>query len=50
MGDSDLDLRIWRGDAKGGELVSYRVPVTEGMVVLDEMCIRDSRSSATKPG
>jgi succinate dehydrogenase / fumarate reductase, iron-sulfur subunit len=35
MGDSDLDLRIWRGDAKGGELVSYRVPVTEGMVVLD---------------
>jgi succinate dehydrogenase / fumarate reductase iron-sulfur subunit len=35
MADSDLDLRIWRGDAKGGELVSYRVPVTEGMVVLD---------------
>jgi succinate dehydrogenase / fumarate reductase iron-sulfur subunit len=35
MGGSDLDLRIWRGDAKGGELVSYRVPVTEGMVVLD---------------
>jgi succinate dehydrogenase iron-sulfur subunit len=32
---SDLDLRIWRGDATGGELVSYRVPVREGMVVLD---------------
>jgi succinate dehydrogenase / fumarate reductase, iron-sulfur subunit len=32
---SDLDLRIWRGDAAGGELVSYRVPVREGMVVLD---------------
>jgi succinate dehydrogenase / fumarate reductase, iron-sulfur subunit len=31
----DLDLKIWRGDAKGGELVSYRVPVREGMVVLD---------------
>jgi succinate dehydrogenase / fumarate reductase iron-sulfur subunit len=30
-----LDLNIWRGDAKGGELVSYRVPVREGMVVLD---------------
>jgi succinate dehydrogenase / fumarate reductase iron-sulfur subunit len=30
-----LDLKIWRGDAKGGELVSYRVPVREGMVVLD---------------
>src|SRR5450631_579593 len=32
---TSLDLKIWRGDAKGGELVSYRVPVREGMVVLD---------------
>jgi succinate dehydrogenase iron-sulfur subunit len=32
---SNLDLEIWRGDASGGELVSYRVPVREGMVVLD---------------
>ena len=32
---SNLDLKIWRGDAKGGELISYRVPVREGMVVLD---------------
>ena len=32
---SDLDLRIWRGDATAGELVSYRVPIREGMVVLD---------------
>jgi succinate dehydrogenase iron-sulfur subunit len=32
---SNLDLKIWRGNAKGGELVSYRVPVREGMVVLD---------------
>ncbi|HZQ50003.1 MAG TPA: succinate dehydrogenase/fumarate reductase iron-sulfur subunit [Candidatus Dormibacteraeota bacterium] len=32
---SDLDLKIWRGDANAGELVSYRVPVREGMVVLD---------------
>jgi succinate dehydrogenase / fumarate reductase iron-sulfur subunit len=32
---SNLDLRIWRGDAKGGEPVTYRVPVREGMVVLD---------------
>jgi succinate dehydrogenase / fumarate reductase, iron-sulfur subunit len=30
-----LELKIWRGDAKSGELVSYRVPVREGMVVLD---------------
>src|ERR1700694_6359153 len=29
------DLKIWRGGAEGGELVSYRVPVREGMVVLD---------------
>jgi succinate dehydrogenase iron-sulfur subunit len=32
---SDLDLGIWRGDASGGDLVHYRVPVREGMVVLD---------------
>ena len=32
---TSLELKIWRGDAKGGELVSYRVPVREGMVVLD---------------
>ena len=30
-----IDLNIWRGDATGGELASYRVPVREGMVVLD---------------
>ncbi|GIW72340.1 MAG: putative succinate dehydrogenase, iron-sulfur subunit [Planctomycetota bacterium] len=28
-------LRIWRGDASGGQFVSYRTPVEEGMVVLD---------------
>src|SRR5487761_826313 len=32
---SNLDLKIWRGDANSGELVSYRVPGREGMVVLD---------------
>ena len=32
---SDLDLKIWRGDASGGDYVNYRVPVREGMVVLD---------------
>ena len=31
----NFDLKIWRGDPKGGELVSYQVPVREGMVVLD---------------
>ena len=28
-------FRIWRGDAKGGELVDYPTEVSEGMVVLD---------------
>src|SRR6202049_3991672 len=35
METANLDLKIWRGDATGGELVSYRVPMREGMVVLD---------------
>ena len=29
----NVELKIWRGDANGGELVSYRVPAQEGMVV-----------------
>ena len=31
----DLKLRIWRGDATGGELKDYTVPVEDGEVVLD---------------
>ena len=31
----NLRLNIWRGDASGGEMVGYDVPVQEGMVVLD---------------
>jgi succinate dehydrogenase / fumarate reductase iron-sulfur subunit len=31
----DLKLRIWRGDATGGDLVDFTVPVDEGEVVLD---------------
>ncbi len=30
-----VTLRVFRGDAEGGKLVSYEVPVTPGMVVLD---------------
>ena len=30
-----VTLRVWRGDASGGDLVDFRVPVREGMVVLD---------------
>jgi succinate dehydrogenase / fumarate reductase iron-sulfur subunit len=35
MESANIDLKVWRGDSKGGELVQYRVPVREGMVVLD---------------
>ncbi|MBV9098835.1 MAG: succinate dehydrogenase/fumarate reductase iron-sulfur subunit [Frankiaceae bacterium] len=31
----DLNLRVWRGDASGGDFTSYSVPVEEGEVVLD---------------
>jgi succinate dehydrogenase / fumarate reductase iron-sulfur subunit len=31
----DLKMRIWRGDASGGELTDYSVPVEDGEVVLD---------------
>src|SRR5258707_745222 len=33
--NGSIKLRIWRGDASGGDLVAYDVPVQEGMVVLD---------------
>src|SRR5262249_34388672 len=32
---SNVDVSVFRGDAGGGEMVTYRVPVREGMVVLD---------------
>ena len=28
-------MRIWRGDASGGEFKEYETELTEGMVVLD---------------
>jgi succinate dehydrogenase / fumarate reductase iron-sulfur subunit len=31
----DLKMRIWRGDANGGGLTDYTVPVEDGEVVLD---------------
>src|SRR6478672_1635984 len=31
----DLNMRVWRGDASGGDFTSYTVPVEEGEVVLD---------------
>jgi succinate dehydrogenase / fumarate reductase iron-sulfur subunit len=32
---ANIRLNVFRGDARGGEMVEYRVPVREGMVVLD---------------
>lgn len=32
---SERTFRVWRGDASGGEFVTYRTEVDEGMVVLD---------------
>ena len=34
-GRYDATFRIWRGDAAGGELQTFTVPVNEGEVVLD---------------
>ncbi len=33
--DREVTFRVWRGDASGGSFQHYRVPVVEGMVVLD---------------
>jgi succinate dehydrogenase / fumarate reductase, iron-sulfur subunit len=30
-----VTLKVWRGDAKGGEFKEYKVEAEEGMVVLD---------------
>ena len=42
----DLKMRVWRGDAGGGELGDYVVEVTEGEVVLDAI----HRLQATQAG
>src|SRR6266852_1863538 len=35
MAATEVTMRVWRGDAKGGAFKDYRVPAQEGMVVLD---------------
>jgi succinate dehydrogenase / fumarate reductase, iron-sulfur subunit len=42
----DVTLRVWRGDAGGGDLTDYRVGVEEGEVVLDAL----HRLQATQAG
>ncbi len=34
-GEPTVTLRVWRGDASGGDLVDYTLPANEGEVVLD---------------
>ncbi len=45
-GGYDVTLRLWRGDADGGQLHDYTVPVEEGEVVLDAV----HRVQATQAG
>ena len=42
----DLHLRVWRGDASGGDFVDYTVAVEDGEVVLDAL----HRLQATQTG
>ena len=35
MAGQDVHMRVWRGDANGGEFKDYRLTAGEGMVVLD---------------
>ena len=35
MADQQVHMRVWRGDANGGEFKDYRIAVGEGQVVLD---------------
>jgi succinate dehydrogenase / fumarate reductase iron-sulfur subunit len=35
MAVQEVNMRVWRGDASGGAFKDYRVPMGEGMVVLD---------------
>jgi succinate dehydrogenase / fumarate reductase, iron-sulfur subunit len=42
----DMKMRVWRGDASGGDLGDYTVPVEEGEVVLDAI----HRLQATQVG
>ena len=35
MDSPEVTMQVWRGDAQGGGFAEYKVPVDEGMVVLD---------------
>jgi succinate dehydrogenase / fumarate reductase iron-sulfur subunit len=46
MAAREAVMRVWRGDARGGAFKEYRVPLEEGMVVLDVI----HRIQATRAG
>jgi succinate dehydrogenase/fumarate reductase-like Fe-S protein len=35
MAEQLVNMRVWRGDAEGGEFKDYRIAIGEGQVVLD---------------
>ncbi len=35
MSSTDTTMRVWRGDAAGGDFINFPTPVSPGMVVLD---------------
>src|ERR1700691_6040651 len=50
---ADATLRVFRGDREGGKAVDYKVPVTEGMVVLDAhgfIALRSARHGVSDEG
>ena len=46
MAATEVTMRVWRGDAKGGAFKEYKVEAQEGMVVLDVI----HRIQATQAG
>ena len=44
-GDETAKLKIFRGDAEGGEEVEYEIPAVEGMVILDAVLAIQAREA-----
>ena len=42
---NNCNMRIWRGDANGGEFVDYNIEIDEGVVVLDVIHIIQAQKS-----
>ncbi|MDQ3920926.1 MAG: 2Fe-2S iron-sulfur cluster-binding protein, partial [Actinomycetota bacterium] len=44
-GGETAKLKIFRGDAEGGEEVEYEIPAVEGMVILDAVLAIQAREA-----